>query len=55
MKARKKKELFRKKVRETKEIIKSAPSFTIRDEKNIFDYEADVREAKEALAWVSTI
>lgn len=55
MKARKKKEKQRALNRKTKELVKTAPSFLMRDEENYFDYDMDHRDAEEAMRWVNTI
>lgn len=55
MKTRKKKEQQRALFRKTKELVKSAPSFLMRDDETYFNYDMDHRDAREAMRWVNTI
>lgn len=55
MKARKKKERERSLYRKTKELVKTAPSFLMRDEESYFDRDLDRKEYEEAMRWVNTI
>lgn len=55
MKVRKKKESQRKLYRETKELVKSAPSFLTRDEETYFNYDMDRRDLEEGMRWLSTM
>lgn len=55
MKTRKKKEKERAFHRKTKELVKTAPSFFMRDEESYFDYDLDHKEYEEAMKWLNTI